>query len=802
MSVERPNVLHTTAARAVAVLTIAISLSAAGIASAAPVPASPTPLPGSEFQGGDGDQNDATPYVDWQHLQAIGAAVHAPDHEGPDSAFERGTKENEPGSWTLTSEADAGIAGKADILDAWGSVDQRGGNTFLYLAFTRRAADGNTYVAFELNRDTRLWNNGRATIPCRTTGDLLVAFTAHGNSMDVVLERWTTTASDAATRCAKTGRLDAVASIPAGTAQGDVNESSITNHLPGVLPSPIAPGLFGEAALNLGQMARAAFGDDCLAFASVWMHSRSSSSSDQSQMQDYLAPQPLTVRSCTASGTKFLDRNANGRRDDGEPGLPRFLIWADYDGDGVQDATEPFAITDRHGHYVIHDIRPPSGHYTLRETVLAGRRPATATSWTCSFPTAGTSGGFGDRPGGLFGCGWGPIDAAAEPDADNRDFGNWLPARLTVEKQLWPSDDPGRFKITVNGEVLIPAAGDGARQTIEVLPGSYDILEEPVPPTAAGDYVSIARCGTTPRRRGRARTGTGWTGLVLNAGAVARCRFTNVRRGSPAIAIEKTGPVLARAGATLRYTLYVTNPGSVPIRSRTVKVRDARCDEAPTLVSKGGDSSRRTLDPGDTWTYRCSYDTPAPGDDCALSTVTNRATVVGAAAGRIVRDRDDVTTTLRCPDQPPEPPIPTPEPTPEPTPPTPTPGPTPPTPTPNPSPVPLPAVVPGGATPPLAGAAAVAGLHVPSAACVSRVSQVLLVGTHLARIRVDVDGRLAGQRTLQLLQRITRPLSHTFGPGRHRLSVHVTFERGAGTPPVTLSRTIRVCGSAPPRFTG
>jgi hypothetical protein len=216
------------------------------IASAAPVPASPTPLPGSEFQGGDGDQNDATPYVDWQHLQAIGAAVHAPDHEGPDSAFEGGTKENEPGSWTLTSEADAGIAGKADILDAWGSVDQRGGNTFLYLAFTRRAAEGNTYVAFELNRDTRLWNNGRATIPCRTTGDLLVAFTAHGNSMDVVLERWTTTASDAATRCAKTGRLDAVASIPAGTAQGDVNESSITNHLPGVLPSPIAPGRFGE----------------------------------------------------------------------------------------------------------------------------------------------------------------------------------------------------------------------------------------------------------------------------------------------------------------------------------------------------------------------------------------------------------------------------------------------------------------------------------------------------------------------------------------------------------------------------
>ena len=147
---------------------------------------------------------------------------------------------------------------------------------------------------------------------------------------------------------------------------------------------------------------------------------------------------------------KFFDLNANGRRDAGEPGIPRFLVWADYDNDGRRDATEPFTETDDNGRYVLDDIRPPGGSYRLRESLLT-RRNATATSWVCSFPHAGTPGGFGNGPGGLFGCGWGPIASATTPHAQDRDFGNWLPARLTVEKQLWPAGDPGRFDLNVNG---------------------------------------------------------------------------------------------------------------------------------------------------------------------------------------------------------------------------------------------------------------------------------------------------------------------------------------------------------------
>ena len=83
-------------------------------------------------------------------------------------------------------------------------------------------------------------------------------------------------------------------------------------------------------ALNLSALMEAAFGDKCFAFESIWMHSRSANA-EESQTQDYVTPKPVSVRTCSASGTKFFDLDADGVRDASEPGIPRFLIWADYD---------------------------------------------------------------------------------------------------------------------------------------------------------------------------------------------------------------------------------------------------------------------------------------------------------------------------------------------------------------------------------------------------------------------------------------------------------------------------------------
>ena len=625
---------------------------------------------------------------------------------------------------------------------------------------------------------------------------MLVVFAAHGNGMDVVLERWVTSTSDAATGCATTGHLDQVASVPVGDAQGAVNPGEIANYLPGFfgVPGKIPDaGQFGEAALNLSALLGAAFGDQCFSFGSIWMHSRSSLSVD-SEMQDYLAPRPLAVRTCAAAGTKFYDLNANGRRDRGEPGIPRFLIWADYNGDGRREANEPFTVTDDHGRYVLENIQPPRGRYTLRETLLTPGRAAD-TSWVCSYPHAGTPGGFAKGSGGLFGCGWGPITAASTPYAQGRDFGNWLPARLTVRKRLWPARDPGRFDLLVNGTVVVAAAGDGAKITIPVRPGSYDITEAAVAPTDAGAYRSTVECRPTTTRRGRLRAGVGYHGLVLVAGEQATCTFTNVRPPAPAIAIEKTGPTQASAGDTLHYTLYVTNPGDLPLPASTVKVTDPACDQPPALVGKvdvsGNDSSPRTLDPGDTWTYQCSHKTAPPHSNCTPSTATNTATATAAAKGTTVRDHASITTTLDCPGEPPQPPLPPPTP----------PGPPPPTPIPNPGPTPPAPVAPPGPTPPPAGTIGMAGLRLPHG-CLARLSQVQLVGTRINRIQVSVDGQQVRPATLRILQQRASLPPQPFRPGRHRVSVHVTFQPGAGGPPVTLTHTVTICSPPPPTGRG
>jgi uncharacterized repeat protein (TIGR01451 family) len=774
----------------------AIALAIASPASATNLTPTDNPLPGSRFQGADGNQDDAPGLSDWQGLQAAGRVQHSPDPNAQDSAFKDGSKEDEPGEWGLTTETDGVQPAKDNILDAWSSVDQPGADTFLYLGFSREEAEGTTFLTFELNQDARLWNNGRASIPCRRTGDVQVSYEPHGHDVAVVIRRWTTTKADTATGCAREGSLDDFAGMTANVdAQGALNAITITSRLPGSYVGTVAPELFGEASLNLASLVEKAFGDDCLNFASIWMHSRSSDS-ESSNLQDYVAPQPLAVRTCTASGTKFFDSNANGARDPGEPGIPRFLIWADYDNDGVHDAGEPFSVSDDQGEYVIYDIRPPHGTYMLREKLLPRRTATTpvATDWLCSYPNATTGGGTADAPDGPFGCAWGPIDVKATPNVQGRDFGNWFPARLTVRKEIEPADDPGRFDLLVNGNVVLPAAGDGASITISLPPGTYDVSERPADGTDPAAYRSTVECRRDVTRIGQRRSSVVFEDLPLSAGQQASCTFRNIRPGSPAIAIRKTGPALATAGDTLRYALLVTNPGDVPFPAGAVKVTDAACDGPPQLVSKAGasgpDATPGTLDPGDAWIYHCSKATSSGGTGCEPTRVDNTAVVTGTADSTTVTDDDGISTILLCPTRPTPPIEPVNPPGPE--------GPA----SPN---VPGP-VQPTGPSPPNAGDAAVAGIKFRQATrgCIrNRVPRVDFQGTRIAGVRVYINAQLKRRLTVQTLQRRVTPRV-TLRPGRYRVTARVTFQSGSGTAPLTLSGTVRICAAAatPPRFTG
>jgi hypothetical protein len=678
----------------------------------------------------------------------------------------------------------------------WAAVDQPGDDTFAYLAFSRAGGGGTTYLAFELNRDGRLWFNGRANIPCRRTDDLLITYETQGNVPLVQVRRWVTDDADERTSCATRGHFDDPVGVDANQdAQGQLNGAPIVaanNYLGGAFAGATVPtGQFGEVSLNLSDIAESVFGDRCLAYSSVWMHSRASRSLT-SQKKDFVAPQRLPARSCTASGTKFWDSNADGVRqlDGSEPGLPRWKIWADYDNDGRHDPdSEPYDVTDDDGQYLIFGLRS-RGEYRLRETVLRGRR-----GWVCSAPATTVA-------NGRFRCAHGPFTVAETPNVENADFGNWFPARLTLEKFIFPPTDPGTFDLLVDGQVRLSGAGNGSRRTIRLPPGTYDVSEQPAAGTLAANYTTAVDCQTNFSRRGTRRSGALFEDLALVAGARATCTFTNTRIGEPAIAIRKSGPGQATAGDTLRYTFVVSNPGEIPIRGDSVVVTDPDCNDDPALVGKrsdgGADLTPETLDPlVDEWEYSCSRRTAEPGLVCETRAVDNTGTVAGTAEdGRPVTAEDTITTILRCPDPGPGP---GPEP-PDPVPPDP-PGPEPPRPPDVPGPV-----QPPGPRPPEAGVAGRAAFLFARAArgCIeTRLPRLNFRGTRIARIRVSVNGRLRRDITVRALQRRVTPRV-TLAPGRHRVTVRVVFHRGAGTPPVTLSRMVEVCAgqAVGPRFTG
>ena len=767
---------------------------------------SPIPLPGSSFQGGDGDQANGQGFVDWAGLEP-GRVVRNPDPNEQDTQFAGGTKLLDPAHWTFNTKAGGVTPGKDNILDAWSAVDQPSGRTFLYLAFSRASPNGTTSLTFELNRIGGTWKNDEGVrIPCRRDGDILVSFEMSGNAADVVLGKWRSGTTDLASGCDRTGTIEPFGAAKVTVAaQGAMNTVPIDNHLGG--PVSIPAFRFGEAALDLDALLGPAFAHGCYAFSSIWMHSRSSLPYT-SQMQDYVAPKTIDLRTCAAEGTKFFDLDADGERDAAEPGIPGFEIFADYDNDGKLDPDEPSTVSDSSGRYVLDDIRRSS--YRLRERLALPRKLAT-NDWRCSFPNAGTDGGFGG-PGPGLACGWGPIDSQKEPNAKGRDFGNWYPAQLTVTKELVPASDPGRFDLFVNGTLVIPDAQDGSSRTLAVPPGNYTAVEQAVAPTDPAQYTSTVTCKTLSRK-GRVRAGTVSDTITLAAGGRGTCRFFNVRVGHPAIAIDKSGPTIAQAGDTLHYTLRVTNPGSVPFPQDQVDVSDPACHSAPKLSDKsdgsGPDGSPGTLDPGDVWTYTCSRVTADPGEDCELRTVSNTATVSGSAGAETVTDSSTIITTLTCPDTPP------PDPPDPPDPPVPPDPPDPPVPPQPPNPITPTPVVPGqpdvpgavfppGPRPPKAGQGGVAGVaRSRLARCVTRLARLSLRGTNIDRVAVYIDGRLVRvvhPGTLQRRLRIRR--LGRVAPGSHRVKVRVHFRLGSGTRPITLIRHVRICAALLPRFTG
>ncbi|MDP6468429.1 MAG: M36 family metallopeptidase [Pirellulaceae bacterium] len=71
-----------------------------------------------------------------------------------------------------------------------------------------------------------------------------------------------------------------------------------------------------------------------------------------------------------SKGVKFHDLDNDGRKDDGEPGIPGFWVYIDLDDDGRLDMGEPTAITQEDGTYELSiDL---NGTFKVRELNMAG----------------------------------------------------------------------------------------------------------------------------------------------------------------------------------------------------------------------------------------------------------------------------------------------------------------------------------------------------------------------------------------------------------------------------------------------
>jgi hypothetical protein len=221
---------------------------------------------------------------------------------------------------------------------------------------------------------------------------------------------------------------------------------------------------------------------------------------------------------------------------------------------------------------------------------------------------------------------------------------------------------------------LSPAANDfslkgGEQQTFvvdcNVGPGcktpspTLQVTEKPTPGYTLNSVSCVSRQGqgdfpSEPTANDSPDADTSSSGRTVNfkvsVDEWVKCYVTNVP-DRPAIHVVKDGPATAHSGDQLTFSYTVTNPGNVPLTNVTAS--DDKCSP----LTRTGDTSDTTLDPGDTWTYTCSYVIQWSQGDA--NPVVNTVTTCGMPPGggtpggpAPVCDTDQHSTTIVPPETP------------------------------------------------------------------------------------------------------------------------------------------------------
>ena len=189
-----------------------------------------------------------------------------------DDAFGLGSKELQPGGWQcITGSA----PGKDDIVSGQVAFRLLSGKQYLDVNFQRATTTGDAHMDYEFNQSTGP-NPACPALPKRTPGDILIAFDTDngGKTIAVRAFKW---------------QGDAVSGnfveLALGS-QGALWDGAV--NIPSTMPG-VAPGAFGEAALNLSDTIGAI---GCALFSTVHMNTRSSTSITSS-LQDRTAALPV-----------------------------------------------------------------------------------------------------------------------------------------------------------------------------------------------------------------------------------------------------------------------------------------------------------------------------------------------------------------------------------------------------------------------------------------------------------------------------------------------------------------------------
>ena len=390
--------------------------------------ASAAPLLGSNFDSNDGDQVPAgvAPLVvrDWQDVASAPRLTTNLDNQALDDCFIGGVKEDTPDAWNFNTSAGGCDPSKSDLVGMWSQSELTPAASILHASFVRAAGNGNTFITFELNQTGVRWTNAvGASIPCRTDGDLLLAYDVGGSTIDVTIYRWTGSGGPAGCPDGATGTF---ASSSAAN-NGMMNAASVTNYLsPGTVGASVAADLFGEAQIDVASVLASMGVTGCFSYVSAQAHTRTSTSIS-SALIDNVPPVATLVANCAVSGSVFADSNADAVRNVAETGVGGRTVYVDVDGDGTRDPGEPFATTDATGYYLI-PTTLTAGTHPVRLDVPAGQ--------ICTTPA---------------GCAFSATFTAAGTNSVGNVFGLYVPA-------------------TVSGAVFVDLDGDGVRQPGENTP--------------------------------------------------------------------------------------------------------------------------------------------------------------------------------------------------------------------------------------------------------------------------------------------------------------------------------------------